>query len=235
LKLSEESTFSSFNNKGLDKSKLSQFYNSFNFTKIDGLFHFNSANVLFSKFDKDFDLIKKEKNIVNKSINKGNYSIINNNNKNLSSKEKETKNYIDNKSELKAKNEMQNNKSNIIKKVDKRKIISQRISKKSSENSNSESYSQEQNIVKYMKELAPKIPDIYDYVYNVINKDCLSKKNEALGVIDKSVIPIVFYHHLMVGVNKKISQKEKKCKYHRNSMTQRNKKKKITFIYYSPK
>jgi hypothetical protein len=129
------------------------------------------------------------------------------------------------------KKETKDNKSNIIKRLDKRKIFNH-INDKELVKTTLDNYGQDQKSVEYMKEYPPKMPDLFDHAYNLYNKDCLIK-NRTINILDKGRIPNVFYNHLMVNINNKISKN--KCKYISSSITQRNKKKLITFIYYSPK
>ena len=129
------------------------------------------------------------------------------------------------------KKEIKDNKSNIIKRLDKRKMFNH-IKDKELAKTALDMYGQDQKSVDYMKEYPPKMPDLFDHIYNIYNKDCLIK-NKTLSILDKDIIPNVFYNHLMINVNNKILKN--RCKYISSSITQRNKKKLITFIYYSPK
>ena len=74
-----------------------------------------------------------------------------------------------------------------------------------------------------MKKYAPKIPDIYDHKYN-LNDDKISK-NETYGKIMNGKIPHIVYNHLMI---------KKKKSYVKTCFTQRNKKKLLTIVYFSP-
>lgn len=74
-----------------------------------------------------------------------------------------------------------------------------------------------------MKKLPPKIPDIYIHEYN-LNKN-IKTKNETYGKITKGTIPSVFFGHLMI---------EKKQSITKSCITQRNKKKLLTIVYYAP-
>ncbi len=161
--------------------------------------------------------------------NKENHSKLYNNKK-IDIKESSNNNMKDEKSKKK---EMKDNKSNIIKKIDKRKIVSSNNNTKKLVKSDNDIYGQDQNSIEYMKECAPKMPDLFNHEYNIYSKDCLLKKNETSSVLKKGIIPNVFYNHLMININNKITNN--KCKYISNSITQKNKKKLITIIYYAPK
>ena len=86
-----------------------------------------------------------------------------------------------------------------------------------------------------MKEFAPKIPELMNHEFNLRNKNILdNKSNETFGELNKGTIPIIFYNHVMITENStKIGNK--KNKYLKSSITQKNKKKLLTIIYYSPK
>lgn len=124
------------------------------------------------------------------------------------------------------------NLSTIIKKIDKRKIIKQKSNKPEQKNLAPELYSQDYNCLKAMKEIAPKMPPIFNHVYNFKNNSFLYKKNETLGLLYKGTIPNVFYDHLMF--DQKNNFDVNKSRYKKISLTQRNKKKLITILYYRP-
>ena len=86
---------------------------------------------------------------------------------------------------------------------------------------NSETYSQGSDTLNYLKINPPKLPNIYNHDYDLKNLD----NNETYGKINKGIIPVVFFGHLM---------SEKKKTFNRLSTTQRNKKKLLTIIYYTP-
>ena len=75
-----------------------------------------------------------------------------------------------------------------------------------------------------MKPTPPELPNIYNHEYNFMNPKNNST-NETYGEIYKGKIPVLFFNHLMV---------EKKKSFKKSSVTQRNKKKCLTIIYYSP-
>ena len=89
---------------------------------------------------------------------------------------------------------------------------------------NLETYSQGKDTLKYLKINPPKLPNIYNHDYDLKNVDIMSN-NETYGKITKGTIPVVFFGHLM-------SENKKSLK--RLSTTQRNKKKLLTIIYYTP-
>lgn len=85
-----------------------------------------------------------------------------------------------------------------------------------------------------MKENAPKLPNIYNHEYNLENKNTSNYYNQTYEQLNKDIIPICFYNHLMIRENAK-NIMNKKNKYFKTSITERNKKKLLTIIYYSPK
>jgi hypothetical protein len=85
-----------------------------------------------------------------------------------------------------------------------------------------------------MKENAPNLPNIYNHEYNLENKNTSNYYNQTYEQLNKDIIPICFYNHLMIRENAK-NIMNKKNKYFKTSITERNKKKLLTIIYYSPK
>lgn len=85
-----------------------------------------------------------------------------------------------------------------------------------------------------MKENAPNLPNIYNHEYNLENKNTSNYCNQTYEQLNKDIIPICFYNHLMIRENAK-NIMNKKNKYFKTSITERNKKKLLTIIYYSPK
>ena len=108
-----------------------------------------------------------------------------------------------------------NNNSNI-------EALVKKASKIRNEN-NSGLYSQDFDILNFMKIKPPKLPNIYDHDYDLQNSN-KKPKNEAYDEIDKGKIPVIFLGHLMTGKKKSLN---KTC------ITQRNKKKLLTIIYYT--
>jgi hypothetical protein len=95
----------------------------------------------------------------------------------------------------------------------------------------SEIYSQNFD-VNLLKGMPPKINDLFLHDYSFSEK-LIDKSNDTFGKLSKDTIPVAFYNHLMISEkNKKTINKNHK--YFRTSITQRNKKKLLTFIYYSP-
>lgn len=74
-----------------------------------------------------------------------------------------------------------------------------------------------------MKKSPPKLPELFYPEYD-LNKNKNPKK-ETYGDISECKVPNTFFCHLL-------TKKEKK--YIRSCMTQRNKKKLLTIVYYSP-
>ena len=85
-----------------------------------------------------------------------------------------------------------------------------------------------------MKENAPNLPNIYNHEYNLENKNTSNYYNQTYEQLNKDITPICFYNHLMIRENAK-NIMNKKNKYFKTSITERNKKKLLTIIYYSPK
>ena len=106
-------------------------------------------------------------------------------------------------------------------------------SKVISNKKNSEIFSQNIKLINHMKEKPPKLPELFFHDFT-FNDKIIEKSNETFGKLNKETIPISFYNHLVTsGDNKKLVNN--KQKYFRSSLTQRNQKKLITVIYYSPK
>ena len=84
-----------------------------------------------------------------------------------------------------------------------------------------------------MREYPPKKPEIFEHEYDFSNRNILLKDNETLGKLNKGNIPIVFYNHLIFNKNNKFINN--KYNYKKISMTQKNKKKLLTIIYYTHK
>ena len=119
-----------------------------------------------------------------------------------------------------------NNKKNNISKQKKRLKLKALSKKKKSE-----IYSQNFDI-SLMKEKPPKVNEFYQHDYS-FNEKLIEKSNETFGKLNKETIPVAFYNHLMIN-DKKEKTFNNKHKYFRTSITQRNKKKLLTIIYYSP-
>ena len=111
-----------------------------------------------------------------------------------------------------------NTNSNIMTSDTKTSIIKNTTKEKS------DNYSQNYDIMTQMKKQPPKLPELLNHDYNLNNVN-QNSKNEAYGEIYKGKIPNIFYGHLMIDKNGTIN---KSC------ITQRNKKKLLTIIYYSP-
>ena len=123
-----------------------------------------------------------------------------------------------------------NNKKNNISKQEKKQKQSLKL-KTLAKKKKSEIYSQNLDI-SLMKGKPPKVNELFLHDYSFSDK-LIDKSNETFGKLDKETIPVAFYNHLMISEkNKKTINKNHK--YFRTSITQRNKKKLLTFIYYSP-
>ena len=95
-----------------------------------------------------------------------------------------------------------------------------------------EIFSQNVDAINIMKEKPPKLPDLFFHDYNFSDK-LIEKSNETFGKLNREIIPVAFYNHLVISEESKklVNNKNKYC---RISLTQRNKNKMLTFIYYSP-
>lgn len=98
---------------------------------------------------------------------------------------------------------------------------------------NAEFFSQNAKIVNIMKEKPPKLPELFLNDFT-LNDKLIEKSNETYAKLNQGTIPVAFYNHLIISEeNKKFVNN--KHKYLKASLTQRNKKKLLTIIYYSPK
>lgn len=237
VKLSEESTFSSCNNKDKDKSKNINILYSINASNISkSLHYFSSKNLRTLKNFDEFSPVNKAKqdNLKNplfkklqvnplhidyKKINLRNVADIGNEEEIC---KKDTKNETSKNLPV-----LKDNTAMYIRKIDKRKILNK---KNINKNLICEQYEQDFQCLKYMRKIPPKMPEIYEHVYKFKNNNTLFKDNESLGILNKGNIPNVFFDHLFANRKNKLN----KCKYNKTSTTHRNKKKLITIIYYSP-
>jgi len=212
--------------------------NSTNKAQIPNLFHCSSAYFRARKFFAEYGLYNEE-NLKNSNddLYKDKFSIIHNIKNRQINFDKNTKKYFDKIIKNGKNQEFKNNKTfnskypenSLIRKVDKKNIIFQKIYKKDKANKRTDLYEQIKDI-KCLKEYPPKMSDLYDHKYNLRSKLKLFKENEVFGILNKDIIPNIFYNHLMVSINNK--------KFKKNSIytiTQRNKKKLITIVYYLPK
>jgi hypothetical protein len=95
-----------------------------------------------------------------------------------------------------------------------------------------EIFSQNIDVINSMKEKPPKLPELFSHDYTFSDK-FIEKSNETFGKLNRETIPVAFYNHLVFNEeNKKLVNN--KHKYCRTSLTQRNKNKMLTVIYYSP-
>ena len=95
-----------------------------------------------------------------------------------------------------------------------------------------EIFSQNIDAINIMKEKPPKLPELFFHDYNFSGK-LIEKSNETFGKLNREIIPVAFYNHLVINEESKklVNNKNKYC---RTSLTQRNKNKMLTVIYYSP-
>lgn len=102
--------------------------------------------------------------------------------------------------------------------------------KKKLANIKNDIYTQNKDI-SYMNINAPNLPNLFEHAFNLQNDNNTANKcNKTFGQLNKEIIPISFYNHLMFSEN----EKKKKNKYIKTSITERNKKKLITILYYTP-
>ena len=113
-------------------------------------------------------------------------------------------------------------------------IKNNHISKHHSKINTNEMYTQDKEIVKYMKEYPPNKPGLYAHDYNLVKENDIDKKSESFGTMNRDTVPIIFYNHLMIGGKWGIKNVNNKNRYLKTSITQRNKKKLLTIIYCSP-
>ena len=113
-----------------------------------------------------------------------------------------------------------------------KKEISKKNIKKIVDKKTTEIYTQNKDVINSMKEIPPKLPIMYSHDYNLENNTPMDKGSETLGNMNRDRVPVCFYNHLMICNNNKIVKY--KNKYSKTSLTQRNKNKLLTIIYYSP-
>ena len=84
-----------------------------------------------------------------------------------------------------------------------------------------------------MKKSPPKLPQLFCHNYYFEENETISKSNETFGKLNKEIVPITFYVHLLINKSsKKFVNNRNKCM--KTSITQRNKQKLLTIVYYSP-
>ena len=83
-----------------------------------------------------------------------------------------------------------------------------------------------------MKKSPPKIPNLFEELYNLENNVNISN-NKTFGILNIKKVSNVFYNHLMIINNSKFPDDKNKC--FKASITQRNKSKTLTILYYAPK
>lgn len=219
------------NNKDIEEIKIKKAFtnlNSLNSIKIFQDYFFSSKS-LTSIYNCNKLLLKKDLN--DKCSNKGNSYCYKNKKNNL---EKSPKNNIKKEeiskiskkcenSETKNKNINDNNKINKKRAIDKLK--------NNNKNKNIEIYRQTYDL-KMMRETPPKSPELYFHIYTLKNNKKLFKENDSYGIIKSDKIPNIFYNHFLFSASKKKNSLNNK--YKKISITQRNKNKILTIIYYSP-
>ena len=213
-----------------------------NIFKVNKLIYFDFDNKLNfrKKYNSKDKLIYNENKNINFNINK-----IKDGKNVIKACEVKINNFISNKTIDSVNNKLQckfNNlpipvNTNLNSNNNKKYISKQKQSLKLKDSSNktkAEIFSQNIDVINFMKEKPPKLPDLFfhDYDYNY-NDKLIEKSNETFGKLNKETIPVAFYNHLVISEeNKKLVNN--KPKYCRTSLTQRNKNKMLTVIYYSP-
>ena len=128
-----------------------------------------------------------------------------------------------------------NNKSKPIKAILKNNdnIYKKNVSKKKIELMKNDYFNQNKDIT-CMKGKMIKIPELFNNEFNLQKENISNIYNKTFGKLNKEIIPISFYNHVMFNENiNNIMNKNKN--YFKTSITERNKKKLLTIIYYSPK
>ena len=127
-----------------------------------------------------------------------------------------------------------NNVDNNINKKSNIKTLETNIINNNKKNA-SESYSQNYNLL-CMKKNPPKLPEVFYHSHNFETNEIMTATSNSYAKLNMGTIPNIFFGHLMVERKKfKIGFGGKKVQnYIRSSSTQRNNKKLLTVIYYSP-
>lgn len=103
--------------------------------------------------------------------------------------------------------------------------------KNKEKNKKDDLYGQSFNLSR-MREKPPTKPELFSHLYIFNNKKTLYKENENFFTKQKGRIPNVFYNHFLINNN--LYNFNNKYNYTKIAMTQRNKNKLITIIYYTP-
>ena len=173
------------------------------------------------KYNKQLCDIEIEKYIKRVELNKNN----------ISNKKDDIQYNRINKCKINIKNRVKaiNNNNNILnqqKKIDKKCKKKLEIIKK-------DYYTQNKDI-SCMNQNLPKIPNLFNHGFNLQKGNVRNNYSKTFGQINKEIIPNSFYNHLMFSENNNnIINNKKKC--FKTSLTERNKNKLLTIIYYSPK
>lgn len=127
-----------------------------------------------------------------------------------------------------------NNVDNSVNKKSNKKTLETNIIIKNKKNV-SDTYSQNYNLL-CMKKNPPKLPEVFYHRHNFQSNEIVLGTNSSYAQLNRGTIPNIFFGHLLVENNMfKIGFGSKKIKnYLRSSATQRNNKKLLTVIYYSP-
>ena len=171
---------------------------------------------------------------LNKSFKLNHYQKIKTKKKETKEKQKNDFNNITNISNIPPHKEMKSNNVNTsINKKCKKTVETTVINK--DKKKVLETYSQNYNL-SCMKKNPPKLPEVYYHEHNFGNNRVGVGTSTSYGQLNRGTIPNIFFGHMMMECNEsKFGFEGKKNKnYIKSSATQRNNKKLLTIIYYSP-
>ena len=215
------------NNKDIDDIKIKKTYTYLNSLKSIKLFqgYFTPSKSINSLYKYNKILLKQELN--NKYSNKSNSYYYKDKKNNL---EKSLKNNTKKKEISKCSQKCENSTIKDKNINNNNKITKKRANDKLNKNNkNIEIYGQAYDL-KIMRENPPKSPELFFHLYTLKNKNKFFKENDSFGIIKYEKIPNIFYNHFLFTEKKNFLN----YKYKKISMTQRNKNKLLTIIYYSP-
>ena len=81
-----------------------------------------------------------------------------------------------------------------------------------------------------MNAVPPTLPSIFNHNYNLERN--ITNNSISFGKLNKELIPVPFYNHFMVAGGRRLIDEKK---YIQSTITQRNKKKLLTIVYFTPK
>ena len=231
-----ETAYSSVNNKDIKEIKIIETFSNLNSLKLVKIFNsiYSSSKNLTSKYN--YIKLFLEQDCKNNKNNKNNSPYFKDKKSSLeigikiNIKNEEKNKYSKNYEATDTKNKNSNEKKIANKKMNKDKDI--KNNKLNNDKSKiCESYGQNHDL-KIMRENPPKSPELFSHLYNIGLKKTFFKENDSFGIIQKDIIPNVFYNHFLFNESK--YSVGNKHKYNKISITQRNKKKLVNIIYISP-